>query len=65
VTHVVAAGDAALRLSNCNPVPRLALLMRGELWLAAEFDVFRLRVGAAPCGAFEDAEAPSLALSSA
>jgi hypothetical protein len=46
--------SGARPLANLN---RLALLVRGEDRLAAEFDALGLGVGAAPCCAFEDAAA--------
>jgi hypothetical protein len=57
LTDIVAPCDAALCLAGLNPLPCFALLMRGEFWLAVEFDTLCLGVGPAPRGAFENAAA--------
>ncbi len=57
LTDVVAPGDAALSLTRCQTLPRLALLVRGKDRLSPEFHALRLRVGAASRSAFQDAAA--------
>src|ERR1700732_1844151 len=53
---IVAAAYRAQRFAvHVAPPDRLALLVRGELWLAPEFDALGLRIGAAPCRAVSDA----------
>jgi hypothetical protein len=47
-------GNYPVDVNRIIPDP-FALLVRGELRLAAEFDALGLCVGVAPCGAFRDA----------
>jgi hypothetical protein len=55
---IVAAGYRAQRFAvHVAASNRFLLLVRGENRLASEFDTFGLGVGAAPCGAVEDAAA--------
>jgi len=57
LADVVAAGNAAMCLASRDPLPRLAPLMRGEFWLAAESYALGLRVGSAARGALGNAPA--------
>jgi hypothetical protein len=53
----VGAGDAALCLAFCKPLPCLLLLMWGESVLTTEFDALGFRTGPASCRALGDAAA--------
>ena len=55
LTDVEASCHTALRFSSRNPLLHFALFMQGENRLTSKCYTYRLRIGAAPCCALDDA----------